>query len=121
MDERSRQLIEQCLAELKGGTLTEERLRQAFAIVASTSALRQDLLYLQSSTVGIDCQVIGMRLLLDGELDDGPDNPEDWPYKSVLEAIQEGWRVISFPNLALLMDESNTYGLGHEFILEKWR
>ena len=80
-----------------------------------------DLLYLQSTTVGIDCQVLGMRLLIDGELDDGPDDPEDWPYKSVLEAIKDGWRVISFPNLALLMDESKTYGLGHEFILEKWR
>jgi len=62
-----------------------------------------------------------MRVLIDGEFDDGPDEPEDWPYKSVLEAIRNGWRVISFPNLALLMDESKTYGLGHEFILEKWR
>jgi len=121
MDTQARQQIEQCVAELNQGKLTEERLRQAFETVAPAGALRQDLLYLQSTTVGIDCQVLGMRLLIDGELDDGPDDPEDWPYKSVLEAIKDGWRVISFPNLALLMDESKTYGLGHEFILEKWR
>jgi hypothetical protein len=121
MDEQIRRQVEQCVAALNQGSLTEERLRQAFEAVTPVNAPRQDLLYLQSSTVGIDCQAIGMRLLIDGVLDDGPDDPEDWPYKSVLEAIQDGWRVISFPNLALLMDESRTFGLGHEFILEKWR
>jgi len=120
MDDQAHQKLEQCVAALNEGTLTEEQLRHAFASAAPSSA-RQDLLYLQSSTVGIDCGVIGMRLLINGELDDGPEDPEDWPYKSVLEAISDGWRIISFPNLALLMDESKTYGLGHEFILEKWR
>ena len=102
MDLQARQQMEQCVAELKEGTLTEERLLQAFAATAPAGALRQDLLYLQSVSVGIDSQVLGMRLLIDGEFDDGPDDPEDWPYKSVLEAIRDGWRVISFPNLALL-------------------
>ena len=119
MDAQNQQQIEACVAALNRGDLTEACLRQAFAAAASPP--RQDLLYLQSSTVGIDCQVIGMRLLLDGVLDDGPEDPQDWPYQSVLAAIQDGWRIISFPNLALLMDESKTYGLGHEFILEKWR
>ena len=121
MDAQNQQQIEACVAALNRGSLTEEYLRQAFAAVAPADNARQDLLYLQSSTVGIDCQVIGMRLLIDGLLDDGPEDPEDWPYQSVLAAIQDGWRVISFPNLVLLMDESKTYGLGHEFILEKWR
>ena len=121
MENHARHELEQCVAALKENTLTEEQLRQAFANAASSDGARQDLLYLQSSTVGIDCAVIGMRLLINGALDDGPEDPEDWPYKSVLEAIHDGWRVISFPNLALLMDESKTYGLGHEFILEKWR
>jgi hypothetical protein len=30
------------------------------------------------------------------------------------------WRVIQFPNLTLMMDERRTYGLGCEFILERW-
>ena len=120
MDRQARQQLEQCIDELKEGTLTEERLQQAFGM-APAGAPRQDLLYLQAVTVGVDSQALGMRVLIDGEFNDGPDEPEDWPYKSVLEAIRDGWRVISFPNLALLMDESKTYGLGHEFILEKWR
>ena len=50
---------------------------------------------------------------------DVSEDSKDWPYQSVLEAIRDGWRVVQFPNLALLMDESRTYGLGCEFILEK--
>ena len=107
---------------LAAGTLTTDALRRGIReITGRSDKAMQDLLYLQAVSVGVDSQVLGMRVLIDGEFDDGPDEPEDWPYKSVLEAIRDGWRVISFPNLALLMDESKTYGLGHEFILEKWR
>ena len=61
-----------------------------------------------------------MALVRDGEILEGPPNVEDWPYRSPLEAIRDGWRVIQFPNMALMLDESRTYGLGCEFILEKW-
>ena len=50
---------------------------------------------------------------------DGPADPEEWPYRTVVEAIRDGWRVIQFPNLALLLDEKRSYGLGCEFILER--
>ena len=56
----------------------------------------------------------------DGEIREGPANVEEWPYRSPLEAIRDGWRVIQFPNMALMLDESHTYGLGCEFILERW-
>ena len=62
-----------------------------------------------------------MALVEDGEVKACPEEPEDWPYQSVLEAMNDGWRIISFPNMALMMDESRTYGLGNEFILEKLR
>ena len=63
-----------------------------------------------------------MLLIEDGELREGPPNPEDWPYQTVLDAVREGWRIISFPNMALLaVDEKEFYGLGAEFILERWR
>ena len=39
---------------------------------------------------------------------------------TVIDAIRDGWRVISFPNMALSLDENRTYGLGFEFILERW-
>jgi hypothetical protein len=61
-----------------------------------------------------------MALVQNGRIVEVPDDPNDWPYKTPLEAIRDGWRVIQFPNLALMMDETRTYGMGCEFILERW-
>lgn len=77
----------------------------------------QDLLYLQAVTTSVASPVHGMTLVSNGELTE-PDEAH-WPYRTVLEAIRDGWRVIQFPNLALMTDESRTYGLGCEFILER--
>ena len=60
-----------------------------------------------------------MAMVEDGQVRTLPDDPEQWPYQSVLEAINDGWRIISFPNQALMMDSSQTYGMGCEFILER--
>ena len=123
METGSEDKIEECIASLRAGTLTEQALRTAFAAVSvggRRRGKRQDLLYLQCSSVGVDSGVLGMRMVVDGEFDDGPDDPQDWPYKSVLAAILDGWRIVNFPDLGMLMDESKTFGLGHEFILEKW-
>ena len=83
------------------------------------SKVRQDLLYLQAAATGLDSPVHGVLLVENGEIVE----PEEsrWPYRTVLDAIRDGWRVIQFPNLALMMDESRTYGLGCEFILERPR
>ena len=63
-----------------------------------------------------------MMLVEDGQLIEGPADPAAWPYQTVLEAIRDGWRVISFPNMALLaIDETELHGFGFEFILERWR
>ncbi len=82
--------------------------------------MSQDLLYLHTEKTSITSPARGMRILLDGVLSDGPEDPEDWPYKTVLEAVCAGWRIISFPNMALLaVSESDPHGLGFEFILER--
>ena len=44
---------------------------------------------------------------------------DEWPYNSVLEAMDDGWHVIKFPEMALMLQEDKTFGLGCEFILEK--
>ena len=54
-----------------------------------------------------------------GEEVEIPREPAEWPYQTVMDALRDGWRIISFPNLALMMDESRTVGLGCEFILER--
>ena len=112
--------VEQCVEELRQGVLTEARLRRIVEHSGSKLGGRQDLLYLQASNTSVQSGVHGMLLVQNGEVSEGPSDPDDWPYKTVLDAIRDGWRVISFPNLALLLDDSRTYGLGCEFILEKW-
>ena len=79
----------------------------------------QDLLYLQTNSTALDSGVVGMSLVVDGQIVDVGEDPAEWPYQTALEAIRDGWHIIQFPNLALLLDESRTYGLGCEFILEK--
>ena len=113
--------LNQAMAGLRAGTLQESTLAAIRDEVAAASPARQDLLYLQASGTDLNSEVIGMRIVLDGVVSDGPDDPGDWPYQTVLEAIRDGWRIIDFPNLALLLDESRTYAYGAEFVLEKIR
>ena len=110
--------VETCIDELKRGTLTEKGLRR-IAEIADEARAMQDILYLHAAANSPISEVLAMRIVESGEISDGPENPADWPYQSVLEAIRDGWRVVKFPELALMMDESRTYGLGFEFILER--
>ena len=111
--------LDECIKLLRSGTLTEEGLRRTFGEACAAGNGQQKLLYLQARTTRVDSEVMGMSIVEDGQFKEGPDGPEDWPYKTVLEAINDGWRVIKFPELALLLEEDKTFGLGCEFVLEK--
>ena len=56
----------------------------------------QKLLYLQTDSSSVDSDVIGMSTVENGEIKLPPEDPKDWPYTNVLEAIQDGWRVVKF-------------------------
>ena len=114
-----RQMVGQCIDELREGRLTEERLRELEDAIGAERPRRWDLLYLQAAKSSEASDVVGMRMIRNGEVVYPLPAPEDWPYKTVLDAINDGWRVIKFPELALLMDEGRTYGLSCEFILER--
>lgn len=122
-----RKQVEHCIRQLRRGSLTEDDLQAILDDAEQprddtpAPALRQELLYLQTRSTAIDYPVLGMKILEDGNLSDGPRDPEEWPYKTVLDAIQDGWRIIKFPEMAVLLDESRSYGLACEFILERWR
>lgn len=118
MDKRRQ--IEDCIKAFHLGTLTEGDLRQTLEELSAAKPQCQDLLYLQTSNTSLNSSVHGMALVENGEISDGPTDPEDWPYKTPLQAMRDGWRIVQFPNMALLLDESKTYGLGCEFILERW-
>jgi len=116
--------LQTCLEAFRRGELTEAHLRRALDSAEKAGDngnghRTQDLLYLQANSTSLGATVLGMAMLRDGQLSDGPADPQLWPYVTVLDAIRDGWRVIHFPNMALMMDESRTYGLGCEFILEK--
>ena len=110
--------VETCIDELKRGTLTEKGLRRIAEIADEVRAM-QDILYLHAAANSPISEVLAMRIVESGEISDGPENPADWPYQTVLEAVRDGWSVVKFPELALMMDESRTYSLGFEFILER--
>lgn len=121
-----REQVERCIEELRRGELTEEGLQGVLDSIDRRREQRgrkrrQDLLYLQTRSTSIDYPVLGMRILENGVLSDGPRDPDEWPYKTVLEAVNDGWRIIKFPEMALLLDESRSFGLACEFILERWR
>ena len=121
-----REQVERCIEELRRGELTEEGLQGVLDSIDRRRERRgrkrrQDLLYRHTRSTSIDYPVLGMRILENGILSDGPRDPEEWPYKTVLEAVNDGWRIIKFPEMALLLDESRSFGLGCEFILERTR
>ena len=116
---QTKQQVEHCLDLFRSGTLTETDLQGILSTLSEPSFPHQQLLYLQANGTSVTSEVVGMLLVQDGQVSEGPSDPDDWPYPTVLAAMQDGWRVIQFPNLALIMDETRTYGLGCEFVLEK--
>ena len=82
---------------------------------------KQKLLVLYLSGSSPDSNVIGWSIY-DGTTNDNYINQEvnEPPYKSGIDAMRDGWRVIKFPEMALMLDGSRTYGLGFDFILERY-
>ena len=119
-DEIKRQ-VEACIDELQRDVLREESLRRIAELAGRICIGPQDLLYLQAERTSVTSRVIGMGMFVDGECTEGPEDPDSWPYQTVGEAMGDGWRIIKFPEMSILLDERRTYGLGCEFILEKWR
>ena len=119
-----KQQIQGWLDKLRAGTLVEADLQQALDRLSDGTSdgappKRQRLLYLNTGSTGVDSQVLGMSLVENGQILEGPDDVDEWPYNSVLEAMNDGWRAIKFPEMALMLQEDKTFGLGCEFILEK--
>lgn len=126
-DEIKRQ-VEVCVGELRRNALSEGSLRRIAELAdrlpnlpAGRQAGRQELLYLQAEQTSVTSRVIGMSQFTGGRFSDGPDDAADWPYQTVADAMADGWRIVKFPEMAILLDDRRTYGLGCEFILERWR
>ena len=110
--------IDQVLERFRRGQLTEDSLRQALEN-RLTAPRRQDLLYIECSSTAVNSSILGMNLVCNAEIV-SPASRGEWAYANVLDAIRDGWRIIQFPEMALMMVEERNMGLGCEFVLEKW-
>ncbi len=117
-----KQQIERWLKKLRAGSLSEDDFQQTLKLLdgqTCNAVNQQKLLYLNTRSTGVDSEVLSMALVEHGQILEGPDDTSAWPYNSVLEAMSDGWRVVKFPEMAMLLQEDKTFGLGCEFILEK--
>ena len=110
--------LDSCIEKLNAGELTETDLRDVTTILNSE---RQRLLYLYSKSTNLRSP-LGAWALYDATAPDEPVLPsQDAPYASVLDAVNDGWRIVQFPRPELhsFSDVDNAY-LTFEFILEKY-
>ena len=114
------QQVDRCVEAHGRGELSQSSLQQVAQMVAAVRPKRQSLLYMQTHSTELSSEVLGMSMVIDGQVAEPGDDPDKWPYQSVLDAINDGWRGIVFPDLALMMQDGLPQGLDCEFILEKY-
>ena len=110
--------LDDCVEKLKAGELTEADLHGVTTVLDSEKQL---LLYLYSKSTNLRSPLGGWALY-DATASDEPVLPsQDAPYTSVLDAVNDGWRIVQFPRPELynFSDVDNAY-LTYEFILEKF-
>ncbi len=109
--------LDESRQKLQTGDLTEADLQ---ALETLLTEPRQLVLYLYSKSTNMR-SAIASWALYDPTVPYEPTLPsQDVPYDSVIEAVNDGWRIVQFPRAELYQfsDVDNTY-LGYEFILEK--
>lgn len=110
--------LDSCIEKLNAGELTETDLRGVTNLLGSKKQL---ILYLYSKSTNLRSPLGGWALY-DATAPDEPILPsQDAPYTSVLDAVNDGWRIVQFPRPELynFTDVDNAY-LTYEFILEKF-
>lgn len=82
---------------------------------------RQRLLYLHARTPSVFSMILGYTLIepLRGYQIEISAGEFDWPYKTVHDAIVDGWHVVQFPHLQATFDDKDLDVVGYEFILQK--
>ena len=114
--------LEDIMDRFRNGNLTEEDIQAALDLSGEKDATpTQSLLYIQAGSTNPHSAVMGISIFEEGKDSAGIDEEGNLLYKSIKEALDDGWRIIKFPEMVLAMDEQNNYGLGYEYILERWR
>ena len=109
--------LDESRKKLQAGDFTEADLQRLEVLLTKP---RQMVLYLYSKSTSMR-SAIASWALYDPTVSYEPTLPsQDAPYDSVIEAVNDGWRIVQFPRAELYQfsDIDNAY-LGYEFILEK--
>lgn len=82
---------------------------------------RQRLLYLHARTPSVFSPILGYTQIepVRGYQVEISAEPFEWPYKTVHDALVDGWQVIQFPHLQAPFDDKDLDVVGYEFILQK--
>jgi hypothetical protein len=111
--------LQLCLERFRQGKLSEQDLQTAVDLVNRPK--KQSILYIQAPTTMPHDIAIGMSIFEEGKDPEGTDENGEFLYPSLKAALDDGWRIIKFPGMTSGMDDQNSYGLGFEFVLERWR
>ena len=114
------QWIRKAQEKITNSSICETDLDQLASIVSSQD-IRQRILYIHSVTPSIRSQIVAMSLhepVRDCVTEIDPDF-DQWPYRSVHDAILDGWQIIQFPDQRANFDDREIDILGYEFILQK--
>ena len=117
METTVKQWLDESRSKLQTNHLTEADLQRLEMLLTEP---RQMVLYLYSKSTSMR-SAIASWALYDPTVPYEPTPPsQDTPYDSVIEAVNDGWRIVQFPRAELYQfsDVDNAY-LGYEFILEK--
>ncbi len=112
-----KQWLDKSRKKLQVGNFTEADLQRLEVLLIEP---RQMVLYLYSKSTSMRSAIAGW-VSYDPTVSYEPTLPsQDAPYASVIEAVNDGWRIVQFPRAELypFSDVDNAY-LGYEFILEK--
>jgi hypothetical protein len=110
--------LQRCLDRFRAGALSEADFETALDLVDRRR--KQSILYIQAPTTYPHDMVIGMSIYEKDKDFEDVDETGKFLYQTIDEALEDGWRIIKFPEVALVLDDQNTCGLGYEFVLERW-
>lgn len=89
--------------------------------MATSSRPRQRLLYLHARTPGVFSDILGYTPIepVKGYRAEITSEIPEWPYRTVHDALVDGWQIVQFPHLQAPFDDKDLDVVGYEFILQK--
>jgi hypothetical protein len=106
-------------AKHASGMLADADFAELEALLSQ--APRQQILYLQAASTSPLSFVVGASLFVPGERhDDTSLDPSEFPYPTVMAAVEDGWRIVQFPVPPTGFSDQALDYLGFEFVLERY-